>query len=303
MKTKLLCTITLKCDNNCLNCFIPFQVRNNGCELTLADLQDLLSEVLIQEGDVIEISGGEPTIHRELISILEFFRETYPAKLVLITNAQRLANICFADRISALIDGVVTNIYDVAEATHDKISRIPGSLFRKIQGLKNLDKRGVEISLKVIPILLNYRRIEKLVRFAAATFSRPHLIVKTLDITGSAQDNKSCLAVSHSQIKQHLEVAVNQALKLGLTVDLFFPLCLLEQHLWQFAPPDENQSFGQIIYISPNRGKMIGSKFPATRPEKCQGCALQNRCVWFWENYFPIFGDGELNPISLNPPL
>lgn len=297
MNKKILCTITLRCNNKCLNCFIPENVRDSGKELSLEDLKRLFSEIGIEGHDKIEITGGEPTNHSNTVSILTYIRETYPAKVVLITNAQQCADDSFARKIAPLIDEVVTNIYDPNESVHDYLSGTFGSFYKKIKGLKNLEKYGVRLRFKVVPMLPNYRRLSRLVEFIRDNFNSSHLIIKTLDIVGSAQTNMQKLAVRLSGIAPYLENAVEKAIDRGITVDTFFPLCLINKHFWKYAPFDYDHTIKNTVFLSPNRGVKIGHGWVQSRPQKCMGCEIVARCVWFWQSYIPIFGDSELEPI------
>lgn len=292
MKRKILCTITLRCNNRCLNCFIPENVRDSGKELSLEDLKRLFSEIRIENDDTIEITGGEPTTHRNIVPILTHIRDTYPAKVVLITNAQQCAG------VAHLVDEVVTNVYDHNESVHDYLSGISGSFNKKVEGLKNLGKYGVRIKFKVIPMLLKYRRLPMLVEFIRDNFNSPHLIIKTLDIVGSARTNNRELSVRLSEVAPYLESALDKAIGGSLTVNTFFPLCLINKHFWKYAPFDYDQMVKNTVFLSPNRGLKIGSGLPQSRPQKCEGCVMVARCVWFWRSYIPILGDDELRPIT-----
>ncbi len=295
-RRRIICTITLKCNNNCLNCFIPYAVRHSGREISPEKLKRLLLLVGITNQDRVEITGGEPTCHSDLLPILAFVHQNNPGEIVLITNAERCALASFSDPLTEFVDEVVSNIYSVKETVHDQITRTPGSFLRKINGLRNLNERGVKISLKIIPLAPTYKDIPQLVEFVSDNFHSPHFVIKTTDFSGLAEQNSDKIGVPLSIAAPYIEKSVERLLELGITVDVFFPLCLLKDKFWHLVPDGWQEISRRTVLISPNRGLKKSCRTKRLISEKCANCSLAEKCFWFEESYISIFGDRELNP-------
>jgi uncharacterized radical SAM superfamily Fe-S cluster-containing enzyme len=87
--------ITSRCNLGCPTCFAdsnPVQ-RNVGYDLSLAQVEAMLDRFLETEGqpEVVQISGGEPTVHPQILDILAAAKARDIRYVMLNTNGLRLA--------------------------------------------------------------------------------------------------------------------------------------------------------------------------------------------------------------------
>jgi len=82
--------ITARCNLGCSTCFAD---SGAGRDLTVAQVESMLDHLLEREGqpEVVQISGGEPTLHPQLLEILEAVRARDIRYVMLNTNGLRLA--------------------------------------------------------------------------------------------------------------------------------------------------------------------------------------------------------------------
>src|SRR5262249_11630887 len=85
-----LVEITEACNLRCPTCFADSDV---GRMIPLAEVERMLDVVVENEGyaDVVQISGGEPTIHPQLFEILAMAKQKRIRALMLNTNGVRIA--------------------------------------------------------------------------------------------------------------------------------------------------------------------------------------------------------------------
>lgn len=85
-----LIEITDRCD---LACPICFSGSGGNTDITLDDFQQRLDTLERAEGriDVVQLSGGEPTLHPALFALLDECRRRNPNRILLNTNGQRIA--------------------------------------------------------------------------------------------------------------------------------------------------------------------------------------------------------------------
>lgn len=82
--------ITTRCNLSCPTCFAD---AGAGYELTLEQVESILDRLIETEGqpEVVQISGGEPTIHPQIFDILEATKKRSIRHVMLNTNGIRLA--------------------------------------------------------------------------------------------------------------------------------------------------------------------------------------------------------------------
>ena len=87
--------ITSRCNLGCPTCFADsgMQHPHGGFDLTLSQVGAILDRLVETEGhpEVVQISGGEPTIHPQLLDILAMARERDIRHVMLNTNGLKLA--------------------------------------------------------------------------------------------------------------------------------------------------------------------------------------------------------------------
>lgn len=83
--------ITDQCDLNCPICYAAS--GRGGQHRTVAQVETMLEAVVANEGqvNVVQISGGEPTLHPDLFAILDAVRRRPIRHLMLNTNGRRIA--------------------------------------------------------------------------------------------------------------------------------------------------------------------------------------------------------------------
>jgi uncharacterized radical SAM superfamily Fe-S cluster-containing enzyme len=95
--------ITDHCNLRCPVCYADSGPHRPGFR-DLATVERMLDAVVANEGepDVVQLSGGEPTLHPELFAILDAARRRPIKHLMLNTNGIRIANeLGFAERLAS----------------------------------------------------------------------------------------------------------------------------------------------------------------------------------------------------------
>ncbi len=145
-----LIEITNKCNLKCPLCYA------NGGEgefLTLAEIEEMIDFFIISEGgtgEILQISGGEPTIHPDIIEIIKLAKSK-PIKYVMLnTNGIKIAeDMDFVEELSQFnTDGF--EVYLQFDALNEKSYvelRGESLLKKKLQAIENLSKFKIPITL------------------------------------------------------------------------------------------------------------------------------------------------------------
>lgn len=102
-----LIEVTDRCNLTCPVCYAG-SGPNAGSHRSLESIESMLDAVVRAEGepDVVQISGGEPTIHPRFFEILDAARARPIKHLMLNTNGVRIANdAAFAERLAGYMPG------------------------------------------------------------------------------------------------------------------------------------------------------------------------------------------------------
>ncbi|MBW2525649.1 MAG: radical SAM protein [Deltaproteobacteria bacterium] len=147
-------TVTLRCNNQCRFC--PRPTLRHISVRSAEDLDARLRAVRRHSRRVV-LTGGEVTIHAELVDWIDRCRRLGFEQIGIITNARALAD---AERARRLVDAGLTEacvtVYDLRAAVHDQLTGAPGSLEESLLGLDQLlalAGRGESLLVRVNTLL------------------------------------------------------------------------------------------------------------------------------------------------------
>lgn len=160
-----LIEITSRCNLNCPICFAD---AGPGYDLSLQQIETILDRLVETEGnpEVVQISGGEPTLHPQLMEILAAARKRGIYHVMLNTNGLRLAqDMDFVRKLSKYkpivylqFDGLTQGVYQTLRGR--KLLDI------KKQALENIHDAGMNVQLVATVVQgINDNEIGDILRF------------------------------------------------------------------------------------------------------------------------------------------
>lgn len=144
--------ITDRCNLACPTCY-AMSSPSYGRHRTVDEVKSMLDAVVLNEGepDVVQISGGEPTIHPDFFAILDAAKRRPIRHLMVNTNGVRIAEEDgFAERLAAYMPGFELYLqFDSFEA--DALKTLRGADLRRIRerALDRLDAAQLSTTLVV----------------------------------------------------------------------------------------------------------------------------------------------------------
>ncbi len=167
-----LIDVTNLCNLQCPNCYAS---SKSGDFLKLEQIEQMMDFTIDSEfgnAEILQISGGEPTMHPQIIDILKLAKEKKFKFVMLNTNGVKIAeDEEFARRLSELRGGfeVYLQFDGFKESTYKRL-RGGEMLAIKKQAIKNLIKYEVPITLvAMIKRGVNDDEIGELVKFGLET--------------------------------------------------------------------------------------------------------------------------------------
>jgi radical SAM protein with 4Fe4S-binding SPASM domain len=133
--------LTYRCNERCVHCYLDHE--DHG-EMTTAEIMGLLDQLAAAGVFFLNVSGGEIFMRPDLFTIIEHARKLqFSVKLK--TNGVMIRE-KKAQRIAELgIEAVQISLYSHDAATHDEITKLPGSFKRTIEGAQFLRDAGVKV--------------------------------------------------------------------------------------------------------------------------------------------------------------
>lgn len=162
--------ITDRCNLTCPTCY-AHSSPTYGRHRTLEEVKTMLDAVVIneKEPDVVQISGGEPTLHPQFFEILDYAKSLPIKHLMLNTNGIEIAkNFEFAEKLKTYSPDF--EIYLQFDSFNDDVLEdLRGAKLNKIRekALENLNKLNLSTTLVVtLQKGLNDDEIGKIISFA-----------------------------------------------------------------------------------------------------------------------------------------
>ena len=275
---------TFKCNQNCISCILNTSVTSKIPNPPLEQVIKIIDEV-DPKRDVLEISGGEPTLRDELFQILDYVNETKPDLYTfIVTNGVRIGERKYAE---ALVKHLPENhmigvsMYADYPELHDFITRLKNSFNLTVEGIKNLLELGANVEIRYIISRLNYKRLPKFAEFCTNEFRGvKRYVLLNIKYTGNAFIARKILFIRISKVVPFATKAVDIFWDHNENVRLYhFPLCVLPQKYREIA-----------------KG-VTKEEIELTFAPQCEKCKLKNECPRIWKTYVNLAGVDEFKPI------
>jgi uncharacterized radical SAM superfamily Fe-S cluster-containing enzyme len=158
--------INSACNMQCPLCFAN---AGAGFSLTLGEVDEILDEFVRTEGypEVVQFSGGEPTIHPEIVPMMRAARRRNIRHVMINTNGKRIAtDDAFLAELADIQPAIYFQFDGFLSETYGVIRGEPGILPEKLRALDRLGEIGCKVVL--VPAIergVNECEVGDIVRF------------------------------------------------------------------------------------------------------------------------------------------
>ena len=219
----LLAELTHRCPLQCPYCSNPLALEGAGGELTTAEWQDVLRQAARLGVLQLHLSGGEPTVRRDLEEIV-----ATAAEAGLYTNLITAGVLLTRARLEALaasgLDHVQLSIQDVEPANADRIAHYEGGHAKKRQLAHWVGEFGLPLTINAPVHRQNLDRLAEIIDFAVDV-GAGRVEVAHIQYYGWALANRAALMPTREQVKRSAEIveAARERLKGILVIDFVVP--------------------------------------------------------------------------------
>jgi uncharacterized radical SAM superfamily Fe-S cluster-containing enzyme len=163
------CLALIEVNTGCnLNCPVCFADAGDGFSLTLAEVEGMLDRLLELEGEpeVVQFSGGEPTIHPDILDMVRAAQARGIPNVMINTNGVRIArDDRFLEELAELRPTIYLQFDGLERETYRKIR---GADLReaKLRCLDRLDAHDLDVALvAAVERGINEQEVGSLVKF------------------------------------------------------------------------------------------------------------------------------------------
>lgn len=287
------------CNSNCRFCSIEPAKRNIN-----SDTQELLR--LIYQAKkrgfrILGIGGGEPTIRKDLSTLIGFAKKLGFDVIRIETNGIALSYPEYCKRlVDSGLDFVKISIHSHIAKIHDSLTQVPGSFNKVLKAIENLQKLRVRVEINTVINKANYKFYPQFVDFFVKKGMGSFIFIYPL-YTGNMARNHQRLGIGMKEAAPYLKKALDLIDSLELDKGLIFniPVCCLPSHedkMVEFSPFNTKVSAPGMTIENVDYDRVKGkAKF-----KKCRDCVYFENCEGAWQDYVRIFGEKEFKPIYEN---
>ncbi len=162
--TKVIVNITYRCNNHCVFCAVGNRVKD---DLSLDYVKKVLGRYRSQGVRMLDLDGGEPTLHPNLFEILEHARTLGYSPISITSNGRRLAYKDFARKlVTSGLNNILVSLHGPRASVHEAITLVPGSYEETMTGIRNvMSLKPADLSVGVNTTLSqqNYLLLDEMV--------------------------------------------------------------------------------------------------------------------------------------------
>ena len=231
--------VTNACNSRCQFCPQPSSVDHGELFDECMDIVKLVGDA----GEIVNVSGGEPTLLRDrFVSFLAFAANKWSqTKLFVLTNGRTLKERSYVEEIFTVRNreniGFGIPLYADAASVHDAVVGVHGAFGETIRGLLNLASQHAEIEIRFVVSKLNYKRLPRLVEFIGRNLPFiTRIAVMGLEPMGYCREKWESFWIDPEECKDVLIEAVDKAANYNVSIFLYnMQLCCLPKQLHRFA--------------------------------------------------------------------
>jgi pyrroloquinoline quinone biosynthesis protein E len=219
----LLAELTHRCPLQCPYCSNPLALEGAGSELDTAAWQHVLRQAADLGVLQLHLSGGEPTLRRDLEEVVATAAEV-GLYTNLITAGVLLTRPRLEDLAARGLDHVQISIQDVEPANADRIAHYRGAHAKKRQLAQWVREVGLALTINAPVHRQNLDRLPGIIDFAVEA-GAGRLEVAHVQYYGWALRNRAALMPTRAQVKRSMDVVseARERLKGILVIDCVVP--------------------------------------------------------------------------------
>ena len=196
---ELTIEVTSKCNERCIHCYLPNQIKDKGKVLSLEKIQSIIDDLIELKGSSITFTGGEAMLHPKLKEIIRYAKHK-GLEVSVLSNLTRLSNPIIEVLTEADNSKVQVSLYAITDEIHDTITKKKGSCKKTKDAIEKLAKMGIEVTLSMAVMKENYKDVVNVISYADK-----HNLKLQFDYVLLAQSNLDSSNLNHRMSLEETE--------------------------------------------------------------------------------------------------
>lgn len=290
--------IIYSCNNHCLFCIQWEEKRIKYWAKSLQEIQEILLTSLKKSNTrQVVFTGGEPTLHPQLLRAIEYAKAIGYIYIFVQSNWQNFSDLEFCLKLKkAGITHFAPSIHWFYPKTHDLLTQTEWAWMKVVQWIRNAKKIWSKVTLNIVVTKQNYKEMTLLsgllckLWIDSFQFAFPH-------IGWSAKVNALEIIPRKTDIMPYIKGWIDIAKKYWIPcLTEAIPYCLMrwyetmvgEQYLAESSVHDAEYKLDSYTNYRLNEWKI--------KQESCKKCSRFRMCEWPWKEYPEMYGWEEFIP-------
>jgi len=247
------------CNERCRFCYYRDSLENNSVkDLSTNEIKKRLISGRRYKKEAIDLSGGEPTIRKDLPEIIQYAKSIGYKTICVITNGIAMARKEKCKMyIKCGLNDVLFSLHSAREDLHDYLTRTSGSWKKLNLAMKNLQELGTNFRINTVVNNLNYNDMDNYFQFIKQYHPKTInlLIYNSAEECGTCNDDNIHIT-DYQPVSNSVIEALNKYSGDFEQINVrFMPFCLLKGH------EDKIRTMWQKIYESEEWDPVLFMKF------------------------------------------
>ena len=298
MKISIL-QITKNCNQNCVYCMRDKTIK----ELSFEEAKEKIDH-LDKDLDQIIITGGEPTLNKDLFKIISYAKTKVP-KVHLQTNGVNFSdfNLC-KEVIKSGADSILVAFPSINKQICEETAQTSDVYDKKVQAIKNLSKfKELELGVVIVITKNNYKELLDYIKFIDSISRDIYIqITYMMKYTNNLEKMKPYV-VRFQELKPFLDQALSYCKSRNLQFRIDgIPLCYVSDYL-DYVSDIRTRDYSFVEdFMDAKRKEYVFENYEGKEHVKsndCSKCVLNKMCWGVYGYYTRIYGFNEIEPIPI----
>jgi len=304
MKTKkTVIFMGYDCNNMCLFCCNEdkrMKIRDKSTEEIKKDIFNAKNSGTTY----IELIGGEPTIRKDILKLLNYAKSLKFETIMFATNGRMLSNKEFAKKIiESGVSHIVFSIHGHNAKVHDFLIKVPGGFEQLIRGIKNIQELGFKnIGSNTTIVKQNYKNLEDIGKLIYNLGIRNSEFIFVDPTNGAPKTKFNEMVPTYEEVSPH----VNRLLEFGKKEKIthwsirYYPLCFVNEKYHDMISEMQEIKTFETKHIAPDfKNDNVGlsrKNIARVKIDKCNDCKYNSTCEGYWKEYVKNMDKKYYNP-------
>ena len=281
---------TYKCNNKCLMCGVFNSKKESDWEYSKEEILEQINKENLGKEDIVIVSGGEPTLYKYFFEMINYINKK-GARVTIFSNGRAFKNNNFVEKFCNIqYENILIPLFGSKKEIHDTFTDSQGSFDDTFQGLKNLDQKELDYTIKTVVMKSNYQDLSEWAYFIVKNFKKPKMVsIHGLHLQGEAPKMSEQLYVPHDVAAPYVQKAMDILIENGINVAISaFPICVIDPYYWKYNIVSDIASYKPISEDAKEIMETNQINY-RTKPKECRECHFKKRCEWPWKMYEKLY--------------